>query len=469
MQTPSNLSTWERINNWLNRSISLKLFTIGFLVILLLIPSSMIENLIRERQITRDASINEVSSKWGEQQIVGGPVLTIPFKVETTDEKGRIQTFVKYAHFLPETLHIQGNLQPEKRYRGIYVVMLYRSQLRINGQFSFPDFEKLKISPQSIIWKDAFVSLGITDPKGIRQAIQLKFNNQAIEFDPGQATKDLFSSGVGAPVSISPEVKAPFTFDLGLQLNGSSDLQFLPFGKETHVHLTSPWSTPSFIGTFLPEKREITAKGFSVDWKVLQYNRNYPQQGIDSFITATPSTREIQISEAPPAYVGANPSQTNGVFGVKLLLPIDEYQKTTRSAKYSMIFVTLTFASFFFVEILGRRRIHPIQYLLVGFAICLFYILLLSISEHISFNWAYLLSTATILSLILMYTRSVFKDLRYTLIFNGILALLYGFFYSLLQLEDYALLLGSLGLLLILACIMYLTRKLDWYHVYDQE
>ena len=158
--------------------------------------------------------------------------------------------------------------------------------------------------------------------------------------------------------------------------------------------------------------------------------------------------------------------ELQGSSGVKLLLPVDEYQKTMRSTKYSAMFIVITFIAFFFIEILNRKRLHPIQYLLVGFAICLFYILLLAISEHLSFNWAYLIGCGVILSLITFYTKSIFQNTRLTLIFNSVLALLYAFFYSLLQLEDYALLFGSIGLLIILAVVMYLTRNIDWYRAY---
>jgi inner membrane protein len=251
-----------------------------------------------------------------------------------------------------------------------------------------------------------------------------------------------------------------------LRAHGSSEIRFLPFGKETSVNLTSTWGTPSFVGSFLPEQRSITEKGFSAGWKVLQYNRNYPQQGIGSFINLQqPNVVNVATSRDTPEVVM---SDENGSFGVKLLLPINEYQKTMRSAKYAGMFILITFTAFFFIEILNRRKLHPIQYLLVGFAVCLFYVLLLSISEHLSFQWAYLIGCITILSLVSFYTKSVFNNTRLTLIFNGILILLYAFFYSLLQMEDYSLLLGSLGLVLILGVIMYLTRNIDWYRAYEK-
>ncbi len=460
--TTKPLSFWERANNWVTRSVTLKLLVISFLVLGLLIPANMVENLIRERESTRDEAIREISSKWGAAQTVGGPVLTVPYRRTETDEKGKVTVTTAFAHFLPSSLVVSGSVTPEKRYRGIYVVMLYRAGLKLSGTFERPDFSKFDVPESAILWQDAFVSMGITDLRGIQEAVGLTWNGAAVPSNPGTISNDIFASGIHAPVALDPAVTKPIPFSATLQLNGSSELSFLPFGRETRVALTSAWGTPSFAGAFLPDKRAVTPNGFSAEWRVLHYNRNYPQAGLGAFIPRKPS------QGVPVPTDQLTPDET-GAFGVKLLLPVDEYQKTTRSAKYASLFIVLTFTAFFFIEVLNRRRLHPIQYLLVGFAVCLFYVLLLSISEHLSFQWAYLIGCATILGLVFFYTKSIFRNGRITLIFNGILALLYAFFYSLLQLADYSLLLGSLGLVLILGVVMYLTRHIDWYNAYGRE
>ncbi len=457
-----NLSFWERFTRWVQRSVMLKLFTIGILTLLLLIPANLVENLIREREGTRDQATAEISGKWGAAQTVGGPVLTVPYLRTVTDEKGKTSTETAYAHLLPETLNVTGSVVPEKRYRGIYVVMLYQARLQLNGTFARPDFSKLGVAESALRWSEAFVNLGVSDMRGIRETVGLTWNGQALDPSPGIVSGDLFAAGISAPVAMPAAGAGPLRFTAKLVLNGSSELNFLPFGKTTTVALTSGWGSPSFTGAFLPDRRNVTGDGFSANWKVLHYNRNYPQQGLGAFLP----------KKTTPVYDGrvtAEPRDETGTFGVRLLLPVDEYQKTTRSAKYASLFVLLTFASFFFVEILNRRRIHPIQYLLVGFAVCLFYVLLLSISEHLTFGWAYLIGSGVVLTMVFLYTLGVFKSLRISLIFNGILALMYAFFYSLLQLEDYALLLGSLGLALILGVVMYLTRHIDWYNAYGRE
>lgn len=451
------ISTFERLNNWAKRSVTLKLISIGILILILLIPTSMLTSLIYERQSIRDNAIQEVSSKWGQQQTFGGPVVSVPYTVAVKDEKGQVATEIRYAHFLPDQLNITGIVTPEKRYRGIYVVVLYTTKLHVSGKFSHPNIQALNLSESSCMFKDASISLGIPDMKGINDAINFKMNDSTYSFNPGLTSHDIFSSGTSFEFDLSKY--KDFNFEFDINLNGSTSLSFLPFGKETNVSLQSTWDSPSFEGSFLPAKRNINANGFSANWKILQLNRNYPQQGLGSFISTTKNV----------TYYGDHSEDSDASFGVKLLLPIDEYQKTTRSVKYCVMFIILTFLTFFFVEVLNKQRIHPIQYLLVGFAICLFYVLLLSISEHLKFDSAYLIGCVCILALVTLYAKNIFKNNKLTAVFSSLLALLYGFFYSLMQLEDYSLLLGSIGLFIILAVIMYLTRKVDWYGISSGE
>ncbi|MBX7140357.1 MAG: cell envelope integrity protein CreD [Chitinophagales bacterium] len=447
-----NTSLLDRINNWAKRSVMLKLLIIGILILILLIPTSMLSSLIYERQGVRDEATRDVSSKWGLQQTIGGPMITVPFEERVKNENGNIETVMQHAHFLPDELTITGEMIPEKRYRGIYVVMLYKAKLHITGTFSYPDFGELNLNPADCHLDEAYISLGIPDLKGINDAVNMTIGDSSFSFGPGIPDHEIFNSGISFKFPL--QQKQSFNFTLDVNLNGSTSLAFLPFGKETRVELRSPWGTPSFEGTFLPDTRTVTDSGFTAQWKVLQLNRNYPQQGVGNFIGITDN-------DYGPKEI--TDSGNEAAFGVQLLLPIDEYQKTMRSVKYCIMFIIITFLSFFFVEVLNKKRIHAIQYLLVGSAICLFYVLLLSISEHLRFGQSYLISSVSTLTLITLYAAYIFKNRFLTLIFAGILALLYGFFYSLLQLEDYALLLGSIGLFIILATIMYLTRKVDWY------
>ena len=467
---PPPASPLDRLNQWLRTSTFIKLATTGLLVLVLLIPIVMLQELIFERQSTRDQAVAEVSDKWGGTQTISGPVLTVPYTVREKDAKGVEIRSTAYAHVLPDNLTIAGTLQPEQRNRGPFQVMLYNTRLTIRGTLPRPDPEKLGLAAADMQWERAFISLGVSDMKGIRDEVRLRVNGKPLVVEPGIPTDDILDAGVNARVPLADSLQ----FACDLNVNGSTDLYFMPFGKQTSVSLTSTWATPSFVGASLPDQRTVDGAGFRANWQVLQYNRNYPQQGIGPFLGR--NAGGLQTDQM--TYEDGRPVATDGgeqsvaaatAFGVRLLTPVDEYQKTTRSAKYAVMFILITFTAFFFVEVLDKRRIHPIQYLLVGFAICLFYLLLLAISEHVSFNWAYLISAASILAMITFYVRYVFQNGRLTALFSGILALLYGFYFSLLQLEDYSLLLGSLGLALILGTIMYLTRRVNWYRAYENS
>ena len=423
----------------LRGSVGIRLIIISSISFALLIPTFMIQDLIREREMTRNNAILEVSEKWGGKQLLSGPLLIIPLKQHHKDDKGNVTTSIQYANFLPDDLLINGDVTPEIRYRGIYEVVLYNSRLNVSGMFSFPELKDLDFPQKEIMWKDAFLAFGITDMKGIKEKIKIKWNDSELTANPGIVSNDVLSSGVSTKVKLD-EAKKNYTFSFNVDLNGSQDLKFIPVGKETRVILSSSWDTPSFQGEFLPVKRDVSKNGFTAEWKVLQLNRNYPQKWIGKHYEIYPSA-----------------------FGVDLLLPVDEYQKTTRTVKYALLFIVLTFMSFFVIEILNKKSIHPIQYLLIGFALVLFYTLLLSFAEHIAFGYSYLIASSCTVLMITAYSQSVLSNKIISCIIFGILAILYGFLYILLQLEDYALLLGSTGLFVILGIFMYLTRKIDWY------
>jgi inner membrane protein len=425
----------------LKNSVGLRLIIIGVLSLVLLIPAVMIQGLISEREQRRDGAIFEVSYKWGRPQVIAGPILTVPYKKLIKDEKDKLVAVIEYAHFLPEQLTINAELLPEIRYRGIYEVILYNSRLQVRGNFAPLDFTQFSIVAEDILWKDAFLALGLSDLKGIRDAVKIKLNDAEWIANPGVESKDVLEIGI----SVKPKLNAPgerYDFAIDLDLNGSGEISFVPVGKETNVKVSSQWGNPSFIGEFLPVARQVQSNQFNAAWKVLHLNRNYPQQ-----------------------WIGSQHKITDSSFGVKLLLPIDEYQKTMRTAKYAIMFVALTFLTFFLTEVLNKKVIHPIQYILIGLALILFYTLLLSFSEHLKFNSAYLLSSFAIIALITAYTKSVLSNNLATAIIAGVLIILYGFLYIILQLQDYALLLGSLGLFIILAIVMYVTRKIDWFAI----
>ena len=424
---------------WMKYSISARLIIIGFLVMLLLIPSFMIRSLIRERQDRRDDAISEVSQKWGQTQTITGPILSIPYTKYFTTEDNETSTKTMYTHILPDFLEIDGTIHPEVRKRGIYEVVLYNSELHFNGKVLIPDLGDLKIPTKDIIWKNAFISVGITDMKGIEELITFEIDNDDYLANSGIETNDVIISGVSKIINnIKPN--HDFEFSFNLNINGSNGLTLTPVGKETNVTISSDWISPSFIGHFIPTDHEINENGFTANWKVLHSNRNFPQK-----------------------WVGSKHKIEEFSFGVDLLIPVDEYQKNMRTAKYAFMFISLTFLSFFMIELLNKKIIHPIQYLLIGFSLLVFYSLLLSISEHISFKYAYLISSIATIALISTYTISVLKSRLQTSIIFSILVLLYVYLFIVIQLQDFALLIGSIGLFVILSLVMFLTRKIDWF------
>ena len=440
----SALPSFQKLNNWFKNSIMVKLISIGFLMLMLMIPTSMIKSLIHEREMRSNNVVNEVSSKWGYAQTITGPMLTIPYTSYYRDSEDKLRHVVKHAQFLPDDLYFEGVVEPEIRYRGLYKVVVYNSTLKISGSFPKPSFKEWGVPPENIKWEEARISIGIPDMRGIQETIDMDWNGEQFVFNPGIENNADLKSGVSTNVNISsadPNV-TQYDFKLNLDINGSQSLNFVPLGKETNVSISSSWGTPSFDGSFLPDSREISkdGSGFTANWKVLHLNRNFPQQWVDD-------AKNIDTAS----------------FGVRFLFPVDHYQKSMRSAKYANMFLFLTFLIFFFVEIINKKRIHPVQYLLVGFGLSIFYALLISLSEHISFNTSYLVGSAAIVMMITGYSHSIFKDVKLTALMGTVLTALYIFLFSILQMEDYSLLLGSLGLFLVLAIVMYLSRKFKWY------
>lgn len=431
----------KKTANFIKRSITLKILSVGFLILLLLIPAAMIKDLIRERQSRRDSVVAEISNKWGDCQTLTGPFITVPFKTFFKDNQGKTQSNLNYLHILPENLDVTGVMKPEVRYRSLFDAVLYNSNLTFHGNFKVPPTSQLNIDPANILWGKACLSLGISDMRGIQDKIVIHFNGTDYQANPGLKTSDLAGAGVSTQVSsLAPNGLYSFSFEVNL--NGSEQLNLIPVAESNTLKITSSWPSPSFNGAFLPVTREVTKDGFSATWKVLHLNRNYPQFWEGSHYKVTPSA-----------------------FGVKLILTADVYQKSTRLAKYSIMFLVFTFAAFFFSEIINKRRVHPIQYILVGMAILIFYTLVLSLSEHIHFNLAYLLSAFAVTCIISGYAKAIVSNAKFALTIFGLLTILYCYLFIVLQLEDYALILGSVGLLLILAVVMYMTRKIDWYAV----
>ena len=325
--------------------------------------------------------------------------------------------------------------------RGIYKIVVYESALDVKGSFIDFDFKNLGIDEDDVHFDKAVLNFGISDLKGIESQVELNWNDDKVLFNSGVSTSDVISVGINSNVDVSNKDLALHEFSFKLNLKGSQYLYFVPMGKTTDIEIKSNWTTPSFTGEYLPDDRDTDKNGFEAKWNVLNLNRNYPQSWIED-----------------------NYDVSNTKFGTDLLLPVDDYKKSYRVARYSILFIVLTFMVFFFVEVMNKVFIHPIQYLLVGISLVVFYTLLLSFSEHMLFNWAYLLAAGLTLTLITGYTAAILKSIKLSLLVSGVLLILYTFIFTIMQLEDYALLIGSVGMFLILAIVMFFSRKIDWYN-----
>lgn len=421
-------------------SIGVKVGIIGVMILILLIPASMLTSLIKERRERKIEAVNEISGKWGRSQTIAAPVMTVPYKRTCNDTKGKSYTVTEYLNILPEKLNITGEIVPEIRYRGIYKTVLYFAQLQINGSFKIPvrKIEQLIHDPKNIEWDKAVITIGISDMTGVREDISLKLNGQNIELEPGSAVPSISSSGLRGRIAMNKDFKEE-EFTANMTLNGSHEISFLPLGKTTVVKLNSKWNSPSFTGRYLPVDRKVSESGFSALWRIFEFKRNYPQ-----------------------VWMNKNTNIEKSAFGVKLFIGNDIYNQAIRTVKYAVLFIIFTFVSIFLSEIISKSKVHPFQYLLIGFAVTIFYLLLISISEHLTFTAAYLISSTAVVLLIFSYIRSIFKKLIMPIIIATIQILLYLYYYITLQSEDYALLMGSLGLFTLLATVMYVTRKINW-------
>lgn len=429
----------------LKNNLYFKIVTIFIIALLLLIPTSMIESLIFERENTQKEAISEVSSKWGEEQTISGPFISIPYtkfvkEFSKKDSAEKLVPVKDFIHVLPNVLNINGNINPEERNRGIYEIVVYNSKVNISGKFSSINLSEFDMPKENIQFDKAYLTVGINDLRGIEEQINLKWNTKTVSFNPGVTNNDIVKSGINAPVTVSLNDSLEYGFSFDINLKGSQLLYFTPVGKVTDINMSSSWKNPSFNGAFLPDTRTVSDSGFKANWNVLHLNRNYPQ-----------------------AWIGSKFNIDNSAFGINLLLPVDNYQKSYRSIRYAILFIAFTFMVFFFIEILNKVFIHPIQYILVGIALIVFYSLLLSISEHLKFNLAFIISAIATLLLIAGYVKAILKSTQLTYLISSILLILYSFIFIIIQLQDFALLIGSIGIFIILGLVMYFSRKIDWY------
>ncbi len=430
-------------------SSNLGKFIIGILLaILLLIPMQMVQDLILERKMHHEEVATEISNDWGGQQTLKGPFLEVPYQyIKNKSITDTSKVLVRgTAILLAETINIEGNIEPSYKNRGIYKFVVYDSDFNINGAFNKPNIKLLQaqnrlLKEEHLQWDKAKLSFYISEIKGLTNNVKINWNNKKSDVIPASKiinkAGERSLEGFSCNVNYTPGKSNNFSFKL--KLKGSKEINFIPLGKFTEIHINSPWASPKFTGNYLPDSRKVTDDGFNANWNISQLNRPVKQ-----------------------AWLSHNtPNLSKYTFGVQLLEPVDKYLKTLRAAKYSILFITLSFLTLFFVEIFTKKDNNILQYVLTGLALALFYSILLSLTEQMSFNKAYFISSSAIIGLITAYSYSLSKNFKSSLILFSLWSILYGFLFSILQLEEYALLVGNIGLFVILAVIMFTSKKLN--------
>ncbi|MDX2168777.1 MAG: cell envelope integrity protein CreD [Deltaproteobacteria bacterium] len=442
----NHASMVESVANGLRHSPLLRLCALGLLMLFLMIPIEWISDLIGERMVRRGEAVAEVSAKWGGAQRFVGPALVVPYEHRWSepDAKGKPvqKREMRQLTILPSDLRMRARVEGEERYRGIFAVPVYRVGVEVDGEFAAPDLAELRIDPTLVDWPRAQLALGVRDARAIQNRASVTWNDVPHDFLPGPGAFPV-ESGIHAPLAQPFAVPRPH-FHFRLDAHGSGGLSFTPAGQQTTVSAESNWLSPSFQGSWLPVERHADAQGFRSTWTIPYLGRNQAPAW-----TSESSGMIDQLEKL--------------AFGVDLVTPVDAHRTSERSVKYARLFVLMTFGIVWLIEVLTGVRVHPIQYLLIGCALCTFYLLELSLAEQIGFASAYAIAATAVVGLIAGYAVVVLRGWRRGAAVAGTIAAVYGYLYVLLTNEDYALLLGSLGVFAALAATMALTRHVDWY------
>lgn len=488
LENSSQKSLIEKITS----SLVVKIFIIFFLMLILLIPLGLIGDLISERNNRETNVSTEIARKWGMDQVITSPIIAVPYEVvrermksdgEGTGTSTLVTTVVtEYAFMMADQTQITATVEPEPLKRGIYQAIVYTSKINVKGNFESFDFSKLKVLPTDLKWQDAKLVFGIQDVKGLSENPAFKWDGKSMEMGKYDLDIDLFKQNLTVDLPLENNEALNKSFEITFDLKGSKSLNFLPLAKNTKINVNGNWANPSFNGNFLPDEREV-AESFKANWTIPDFSRKQAQQWtgepykIYNFQNIDLSDEDAHPNEyAARTFPEPQSASTDNQFTandydmvqVNFLPQVDNYQKATRVTKYGALVIALTFVSLVFMEIIKKQRVHIIQYVLIGFAMVLFYALLLAISEHIGFNFAYLIAAIATIILISSFIKAITKDMKSAMNFAAILALFYSFIFVLLQLRDYSLIVGTIGLFIILAVLMRISTKINWYQFEKQ-
>jgi len=427
------------------QTVTAKVLGIGVLALVMTIPLLQVGSLIQERQQLRQAAITQIARGWGGPQVLGGLVLVVPtLRQVSVAESQPYQQRAGSESMLADSLKMDVAMAVKTRSYGIYSAPVFVSTVKLSAQFRAPDLARFR-HDSSATWQagKAELRLPIGDLRGLQEVSELRINGQPVRFDSSAERLGPWPNVV-VPMDLDALGDKPIDLEMTLKLAGTESLQLLPLARSTDVNMHAPWRDPSFVGAALPLEHQLDASGFSAHWHLLDLNRSYGQHWTD-------------------ADNGMNQALQASSFGVQLYQPVDVYQRNVRAGKYGLLFIAMTFVAFFLFEVLKRLRVHPVQYLLVGAALATFYVVLLALSEQIGFALAYALAAASVVLIVGGYAMAVLRARRAGLLLGGVLGLIYAMLYGLITAEQYALLIGALVLLVMVALMMYLTRRIDWY------
>ena len=431
------------MGKWMQTATA-KVLGIGVLALLMTIPLMQVSGLVAERQALRTEAINQIARGWGGAQVLGGPVLVVPTRRLVAPDGQPPQWRAGSETVLADTLPLDVALATSTRRYGIYAAPVFVATVKLQAAFRAGDIAQFRAGSDAA-WQGskAELRLPLADLRGLQQVDELTINGKPMRFE---SSAERFGPWpvVVVPIDLDVLGNQPIDVAITLKLAGTESLQLLPTARSTDATMRAPWRDPSFAGAALPLERRIGADGFTAHWHLLDLNRSYGQHW---------NEREDSVANALP------PS----TFGVQLYQPVDVYQRNVRAGKYGLLFIAMTFVVFFLFEVLKRLRVHPVQYLLVGMALAMFYVVLLALSEQIGFDAAYAIAAVVVALMVGGYAAAVLRARRAGWLLGGVVALIYAMLYGLIAAEQYALLVGALVLLVAVALLMYLTRRIDWY------
>ncbi|WP_027728236.1 cell envelope integrity protein CreD [Treponema sp. C6A8] len=426
-------------------SSTVKLGIIFALVLLFLIPIGLIDNLIYDRKSYQREAIESITEPLGGEAEIQGLVIAVPYKSykEWVDSKDKthIDVMTKYAIFAPDSYNADFSVNPYYLTRGIFKVPVFNGDIDLKAEFSNFDFSYFGIEAKDIIEKDAVLIMGFSNTKNLTAQPKISINGNQLSLSPIKYDSiSPFSTSVYYTLS-GINLKEKMALTGKIEFQGGENIKIRPIATDNYFSMKSDWTSPSFSGGWLPKERNITDKGFNAVWNIAGLSTVYPKSWL--------SEKEF------------SPESLN----VSFIIPVDAYKKTERSVKYALLFLIIPFIALLISEIFSKIKIHPIQYCLIGFADVIFYLLLLSISEHIPFDFTYLICAICVSLSTLFYASAIFRKIKWGGLLSGVQFISYIFLYGTLQAEDYALLIGSIGLFIVVVLLMFITRKIDWYEL----